>query len=625
MNSEHSSEEKRPGKEKSGRKAAEKVTENETENESGKEKKKRLPKDGGLPEVFNAGYYIEKFLKIRDKNGRLIPLLLNEPQKRFYEAFARQWRENKPVRIIILKARQMGFSTLTEAILFFLTATNFNRESLIVAHNDDASERIFEMSRRFFDNLPPEVRPSCRGASSRRLVFGKPKKSGDGEKSGKRGLESALSCATAGGSGIGRSYTLSCLHLSEFAFWPGDKMSTYLGLAQAVPDAPGTVIVIESTANGYDSFKKLWDSAVEASARGEEGYLPLFFAWHEMKSYRRSVDPGFSRTEEEQRLAAAYGLDDEQLSWRRWCIRNNCGGDVELFRQEYPSSPDEAFISTGRCAFDKEKLILRRAAVAGEKPEYGSFLPETDFSGKIVSFAWRKENAGNSETRFAVRIFRHPEKGAPYVIGADTAGTGTDFFAAQVLDNRTGEQVAVLHQRFGEREFARQLYCLGKYYNDALIGIETNYSTYPELCLEDLGYTRLYVRQRFDTFTGKTVDSFGFETTPKTRPVIIDGLKDVVSHTPELINDHATLGEMLTFVYDENWKPQAEAGEHDDLVMSLAIAFCIRSQQSYTSSSPSGGSSPGEWNDDQWEDYLSASETMKAAMVREWGEPPGRR
>ena len=180
----------------------------------------------------------------------------------------------------------------------------------------------------------------------------------------------------------------------------------------------------------------------------------------------------------------------------------------------------------------------------------------------------------------------------------------------------------MLHHQFGERMFAEQVYCLGMYYNEALVGIETNYSTYPEMVLEELGYRNLYVRQRLDNFTGKLVDAFGFETTTATRPAIVDGLKDVARSALETITDYDTLGEMLTFVYDEAWKPQAEEGEHDDLVLSLAIAHFIRSQQSTQVRNPAANGRDG-WTRDMWEDYNKASQSERETLVKLWGEPGG--
>ena len=169
--------------------------------------------------------------------------------------------------------------------------------------------------------------------------------------------------------------------------------------------------------------------------------------------------------------------------------------------------------------------------------------------------------------------------------------------------------------------YAEQMYCLGLYYNEALIGVEVNYSTYPEMVLEELGYPNLYVRQRFDNYLEKMVDAYGFETNRKTRPLIIDGLKDVAKRNIETIWDYDTLGEMLSFVYDENWKPQAEEGEHDDLVMSLAIAHQIRGQQSTRKEEEEEKKTGSGWSEDMWEDFNRASPREREMMIRQWGDP----
>ena len=261
--------------------------------------------------------------------------------------------------------------------------------------------------------------------------------------------------------------------------------------------------------------------------------------------------------------------------------------------------------------------MLRLKQVEAVAWEQGSFQVERageDGAGQILSWRWVPDAKGS------IRIRKHPEKGVPYVLAGDTAGTGSDFFAGHVLDNRTGDQVAVLHHRCGEREFAEQMYCLGLYYNKALVGIETNYSTYPQMCLEDLGYPNLYVRKRFDNYLGKHVDAYGFVTTAKTRPMIVDGLKAVAKDALDTIWDMDTLREMLVFIYDENWKPQAERGEHDDLVISLAIAHAIRSQQR-TQVEADGKSHGSTWSAEALADYWKASPEERAIMERMWGKP----
>ena len=553
--------------------------------------------------------YIERFLKIIDKSGRIVNLLLNEPQRRLYEVIRREWAAGRPVRIIILKARQMGFSTLTAAIIFWMAATAHAVRCMVVAHKDEATDNLFQMYKRFYENLPEQIRPSLQASNAKELVFDKPSRA-----QGAKGLGSRIRCATAGGQGVGRSYTLKALHLSEVAFWPGKKAQTLTGLLQAVPDLPGTLVIMESTANGFEEFKNRWDDACDAQREGREGYIPVFFAWHEMKEYRRKVPKGFQRTAEEEKLAQVYGLDDSQLAWRRWAIENLCGGDVDLFKQEYPASPEEAFISTGRCAFDKAALVLRLEQIRKVRWEEGVFRIQKDISGKIVGYSWEEEAGG------PVRIRKHPEAGVPYVLGGDTAGTGSDKFAAHVLDNRTGEQVAIIHHQFGERMFAEQAYCLGMYYGQALIGVEINYSTYPEMVLEELGYPNLYVRERYDDYTQKTIKAFGFETTSLTRPILVDRLKDVAKYALDSIYDAATIQEMLTFVYDDKWKAAAETGEHDDLVMSLGIAHMIRAQQRTTVVVNQTGSRK-VWTADMWEDYRNADEETRRYLLEKWGDP----
>lgn len=561
--------------------------------------------------LLNCLLFIQTFLKIRTKDGLITNLILNPPQLRLYEAIKKQWEEGRPVRIIILKARQMGFSTLTEAILFWLTITAKNVETMIVAHVEEATANLFRMAQLFYNMLPDKLKPMQKASNAQELVFDRPAK----YKGNREGLNSRIRCATAGGHGVGRSATIRNLHLSEFAFWPGNKTETLAGLMQAVPDKPGTVVIIESTANGFDEFKQLWDDAEKSQAEGGEGFIPIFFAWFEMPEYRRPVPQNFQRTKEEQELVDTFGLCDEQLAWRRWCIKVNCGGSIELFHQEYPCTPDEAFVSTGHCVFDKPALVLRRKVVQSYKWERGSFRIEKDVAGNIVDFKWEPSKDG------AIRILKKPIKGVPYVLGGDTAGTGSDKFVGQVLDNRTGKQVAVLHHRYGERMYAEQMYCLGMYYNTALIGVETNYSTYPEMVLEELGYPRLYVRERYDNYLKKTVDAFGFDTNASTRPVLIDTLKDVARDSLDTITDFDTLGEMLTFVYDDKFRAAADTGEHDDLVMALGIAHRIRHQQSTKAKKKEKNPATIPWTEDMWQDYRNGSEEHKRMMRKLWGDP----
>lgn len=171
-----------------------------------------------------------------------------------------------------------------------------------------------------------------------------------------------------------------------------------------------------------------------------------------------------------------------------------------------------------------------------------------------------------------------------YCIGGDTAGgdSGDDFFTGHVLDARTGEQVAVLKHQFDSDLYAKQMYCLGRYYKDALIGIEANFDSYPIMELQRLGYTNQYVREAIDTYTGRTEKKFGFKTTSLTRPTIISRLIEIVREHCDTINDKATLEELLTIIRNEKGRIEAPVGGHDDMMMGLAIAHQIREQVDFT-------------------------------------------
>ena len=216
--------------------------------------------------------------------------------------------------------------------------------------------------------------------------------------------------------------------------------------------------------------------------------------------------------------------------------------------------------------------IQKRISICQKPLKTGWFIyDETDCGLKNIRFF---EDEGGY-----IKIYKEPCKNRPYVIGGDTASEGIDYFTSQVLDNVTGEQCAVMKHRFDEDLYAKQMYCLGMYYNEALIGIECNFSSYPIKELQKLKYKKQYVREREDTFTNALTKSYGFRTTAQTRPLIIANLVKISREEINLINDEETLLEMLTFVRNEHGRAEAKAGAHDDLVMALAIAFYIRGSQ----------------------------------------------
>ncbi|MBQ8881700.1 MAG: PBSX family phage terminase large subunit [Oscillospiraceae bacterium] len=272
---------------------------------------------------------------------------------------------------------------------------------------------------------------------------------------------------------------------------------------------------------------------------------------------------------------------------------------------------------TGKTVFNAKLVAERLAVIQGQGPVKRGFFAYTEnVDGiHISNIHWVDDPGG------PLKIYAEPGAGRPYVVGGDTAGDGSDWFIGQVLDNITGKQVATLRHQYDEDTYARQMYCLGQYYNNALLALETNFSTFPVKMLSLMGYRNLYVREVEDTYEGNLRHAFGFRTDQLTRPVIISELIRVLRENVHLLNDAETLQEMLTFVRNEKLRPEAESGAHDDCVMALAIAFYVRPQQSMAVKDPQSGNR--KWSADQWEDYRNASQKDREIMVRMWGSPTG--
>lgn len=523
-----------------------------------------------LQRLRNPRWYVENFITIRTKSGELQTLRMKPAQEKLYGIMREEHEAGRPVRIVILKARQLGFSTVIEALFFQDAATRAQVRTLIVAHIEDATANLFKMNKLFFDKLPPALKPMRKNSNAQEIVFENPTKDAD-EKARNPGLRSSIRCVTAGGRGIGRSDTLTNVHASEAAFW-ANMNETLDGLLQAVPNDRDTAVVIETTPNGFNAFKTFWDDAVN----GKNGFRAVFFPWYEEPSYRMPVPPGTQWTEEELELRRRYGLDEQQLAWRRWCIRYNLRGDAEKFRQEYPSCPEEAFLMSGNPYFENDKILVRLQS-APTPIRRGRFLFGTDESLRPTDFLWQEADDGE------IVLYEEPEERTPYVIGGDTAGDGSDRFTACAVDNSTGLQVArFLYDGGSELWYTQQLYCLGMLFNTALIGVEINFSTYPERKLEEWGYRKLYIREHPDDVARRLDEKkFGWRTDMRTRPRMLANLQTLVRENAELLRDAETLREMLTFVSDGG-RGQAADGEHDDLVLATAIAYEIRPQQSYT-------------------------------------------
>lgn len=229
----------------------------------------------------------------------------------------------------------------------------------------------------------------------------------------------------------------------------------------------------------------------------------------------------------------------------------------------------------GKTVFDA-RAITKRLDVIPKPIKVGYFI--YDYDGlTIKNIRWVNDKEGY------IKIYHVPNvpQQTKYCIGGDTAGEGSDYFTAHVLDAKTGVQVAALKNQFDPDLYTKQMYCLGKYYGDALIAIEANFDSYPIRELQRLGYNNQYVREQPDTYTGKMEKRFGFKTTSLTRPTIISNLIQIVREHTETLNDKDTLEELLTIIRNEKGRIEAPEGGHDDQMMGLAIAHEAKSQVSF--------------------------------------------
>jgi phage terminase large subunit len=186
-----------------------------------------------------------------------------------------------------------------------------------------------------------------------------------------------------------------------------------------------------------------------------------------------------------------------------------------------------------------------------------------------------------------IYIYEEPKPGYPYVAGGDTAGEGSDSNTGYFTNNVTKQDVASLVYPYDEDLYTRQMYCLGKYYGElnscngnALLGIETKFSTYPVKELMRLGYNEQYWREeRPDSMTGNMRKIYGFDTNAATRPTALGMLRTEMRENPERILDMQLLLEMTTFIKNEKGRPEAAKGAHDDCVMARAINCYISHQK----------------------------------------------
>ena len=451
-----------------------------------------------------------------------------------------QLNVQRTARDIICKSRKHGISTFYAALFYWFVTTQKNVEAALVAHRPDATQALWQIVQLLHTRDPRQL--ATEASSRKELYFAD--------------LNSRFTVLDSS-QGAGRARTINYLHISELAWWKHDVATTLAGLVAAVPPPElGSIIAIESTSNGEGGeYHRRWLAAVA----GRSEYVAHFYPWFEHPEYRapwRADWPTLSS--EEVQLKEEHGLDLEQLAFRRVKIED---AGPDLFAQEYPATWEESFLTSGRPAFGRPGLVA--LAKLHQKPPI------------------REEKLGGG----VLRLWRVPSRGRKYVAGGDTSEgvAGGDAQAIHILDAETLEQVAMLWGRWPLHVFARRAAALVLRYQ-AFTVLERN--NHGHAVLEHwlrgtdemrLPRSLIYHHSTYDE-RGKTIKKPGWDTNSKTRPIMVADLEEAIRRGHLIARDADFYKEARMFAYPEDGgsEPSAPDGEHDDLVIAMALALQAR-------------------------------------------------
>ena len=506
-------------------------------------------------------------LFIRSEYGTVVPMTFSESQRIMWEHVAPRLDNRDKLWFIVLKARQIYSSTFFCALSFIRTLERPGTHSLVLAHDLFTSHDLFDKVKTFDQYLPL---PKVRAPRMNELIYPFPNGT------------SRYRVISAGSVAKGRGTTQTAMILSEIPSWPHPEIAA--GLFQAMPDLPDTILVEESTAKGISGPGKLFYDEWNRATRRESDLEPMFIPWFTMMKYRRPVSlPPDDWDEEEKLLAEAFGGPNglevnpdrsrvmnleaigRQLAWRRYAIKTKCQNSNDIFHQEFPSSPDEAFVASGMPAFDK--MALQRQRPHLRPPKWRG-----TFENKKIT---ERQNG-------ELRVWVEPEADTQYAIGADTAEgiTGGDYAAAQIINCRTMEQVACIHGTIPPYEFAQLLNAVGRYYNKAWLCVEVNASGHrvQDHLIREFYYPNLHRwRGKPDKIKIGQSHLYGWDTSVWSRPILIGAGQRALNHNLVTLHEEGLLEELTHFSKNDDGKYEAEVG-HDDRVMALLLALRSREE-----------------------------------------------
>lgn len=505
-------------------------------------------------------YFCRAAWRIKDAEGSIIRFDPNPPQLRLIRFLEEKGRSGKQVQVLILKARQMGFSTVCQAFLAWRAFCFKGQSGLTVAHLEEPSGELFSKIEDGWEMLPSWFQPKRDNKTKgKKLALTKTHN------------KAVLYVDHAKNKAAGRSQTFQAAHFSEVAFWD-DAKTLFTAMKPAL--ARSKYVLAESTANGVGGhFYDLWQGAEHGEGHPDwNGWYAFFAPWFEMPDYARartSLDRPLSADEREFRRE--FGLTDEQMLWRRDML---AGMDEEDFRQEYPSTAKEAFQTSGSPFFPAKVQAFHRERVCDPARK-----------GQFVVREGRPKFT--DEPHGPIWIWEPPHEDARYVVSADIAsGGGRDYTAIHVL--KVGDvlrQVASVRWKCDPDEAAVLIDRLARVYSPgkgdnrqwALVAPERNVIGMSTIAkLRDVQrYPRIYTHKHLDTVDYRESREYGWLTTPKTRVQALESLKEMAREGSILVRCSRTFSEMETFIYDESDKPVAPRGGWDDMVMSLAIGAAV--------------------------------------------------
>lgn len=502
---------------------------------------------------------IETCFWVVGKDGNREPFIFNDLQNEYY--YQRTARDD------ILKAGQIGFSTMILAILTTKFILVPRKWGVSLSYESEATQRLFAKVNYWLDpkNLDPVLAPFLKLSTDK-----------IGTKVNSV-MDSRLYIGTAGAHAFGRGDTIHYAHFSETSRW-SDAGKVATGILRAVPlpeTGIETWIVGETTANGVGNYHHTeWIAAIEKRSK----FKPYFALWLKHQEYDIPGDPIVEYDAEELKIKKMYPelATDGKLRWRREMIKTLKSEDgrsrEDMFKQEFPLTWQEAFLFSGSPVFDPPTL---QNMLAGKV--------EPIMRGNLAGLNPNMTFINNAEG--PLKVWEEPDKNEQYVIFGDV-GQEHDRCVATVLNKRTAKVVAKWKMVINARTFGKEIQKLGYWYNKALIAVEINnmgQSTMDQV-IED-NYPTIYFRQQLDTMTKQVTDVPGWRTTEQSKGQLIGHMQSLVQEGLQ-IQDEDIVGEMMTYIRDKNGKMNAVQGAYDDCVISVCGAYFILRLQPYSAPTP---------------------------------------